>query len=260
MTNIIFARPRHNYDSYTDLYRLIELSGYPLIYFDEVEPDSDNLYIMTVVNGENMHGWRNPRARIVLWDLEWRLDGEYPRIPGISRIWASDKWYAGQIGAQYVPLGSRAELAQDYPHVEGKAYDLALMMYLGPYRRNNLVNKIKSDGLRIAPNAWGQDRHDALCQSRAMLHIHQHDNIYTVAPLRFAIAAAYKLPIFSETIRDKGIITHSHLIEGSYQTLPKLIYDWVLRYDQQHVQVKGDCLHHVLCVENDFRTFVEAAV
>ena len=75
MTNIIFARPRHHYDSYTDLYRLIELSGYPLIYFDEIDPVSDNLYVMTIVNGENMHGWHQPRAKIVLWDLEWRLDG-----------------------------------------------------------------------------------------------------------------------------------------------------------------------------------------
>lgn len=260
MPDIIFARPRHHYDSYTDLYRLIELSGYPLVYFDEIDVDSDNLYIMTLVNGENMHGWHEPRATIVLWDLEWRLDGDYPQIPGCTRTWASDKWYVGQIGAQYVPLGSHAGLAKDYDPVSGKAYDLALMMYTGPYRRNNLINRLANDGLRIAPNGWAQERHTYLCQSRAMLHIHQHDNIHTIAPQRWAIAAAYKLPLFTETVTDGGFFNHSHMVIGSYDNLPKLVYDWMLCYDQQHVQAKGESLHHALCVENNFRTFVEAAV
>ena len=84
MGQIVFARPRTWYDSYSDLYTLIELSGYPLIYFDEIDPESDNKYILTLVNGENQDGWQSPRAEIVLWDIEWRLDGDYPRIPGVS--------------------------------------------------------------------------------------------------------------------------------------------------------------------------------
>lgn len=55
MPEIIFARPRWDYNSYTDFYRLIELSGYPLIFFDEIDPDSSNCYVMTILNGENQN-------------------------------------------------------------------------------------------------------------------------------------------------------------------------------------------------------------
>lgn len=260
MANVTFARPRHVYDSYTDLYRLIELSGYPLIHFDEIDPQSDNLYVMTLVNGENMHGWERPRASIVLWDLEWRLDGNYPQIPGVKRTWASDRWYAGQIGAEYVPLGSHVGLAHDYPHVDGKEYDLALMMYLGPYRRNNLVNQLQANGLRIAPNGWGQERHDILCQSRAMLHIHQHDDIRTIAPLRWALAAAYGLPMFSESVRDTGLLSRDMMVEGAYENLRRLVCDWLQRYDAQCIEEKGRALHEFLCKTHTFRSLVEAAV
>lgn len=71
MSNILFARPRHDYGSYADFYRLIELSGYPLVYFDEIDTASDNCYIMTMINGENHapERWQGARARLILWDL-----------------------------------------------------------------------------------------------------------------------------------------------------------------------------------------------
>ncbi len=130
MSDPIFARPRYDYDSYRDLYRLIDLSGFKLIFFDEIDPQSDNCYIMTIINGENNGGWVDPKARIVLWDIEWRLDGEYQRLPGVPEVWASDLWYAEHISAKYVPLGSHPGFALTPPNGQAKPYDAAMLSYM----------------------------------------------------------------------------------------------------------------------------------
>ncbi len=37
MAEITFVKTRHVYDSYTDFWRLVELSGFPTIYYDELD-------------------------------------------------------------------------------------------------------------------------------------------------------------------------------------------------------------------------------
>jgi hypothetical protein len=267
MPDVIFATPRHHYASYTDLYRLIELSGFPCVHFDQIDPYSDNCYIMTVLNGENQNGWQDPRAEIILYDLEWRLDanngaeGVGIRVPGVARVWAADAWYAGAIGAEYVPLGSHAGLADGYTeNANGKVYDAAVMAYLGPYRRNNIVNRIRDNGVVIAPNGWAQERHDYLRASKAMLHIHQHDGIQTIAPQRWALAAAYGLPLITETLLDWGIFGYKHLLMIDYEHLPEFVKMWTRRNEARILEDYGRALHHLLCVERTFRANVEAAV
>ncbi len=267
MTNPIFCRTRHVYDSYIDFWRLVELSGFPCIYVDQIDPASDNTYIFTPLNGENDNGWQDPRAEIILWDLEWRLDTNNGadhtglQVPGVARIWASDKWYAEQIGAEYVPLGSHAGLASGYTdNSNGTYWDAAVMAYLGPYRRNNVVNRIKDTGVRIAPNGWGQERHDILRASRAMLHIHQHDGIQTIAPQRWALAAAYSLPLITETLIDRGIFGNSNMLMCNYEHLPEFVRMWTLRNEARILEDYGRALHQLLCVERTFRVCVEAAL
>lgn len=256
MPDVIFARPRYEYGSYVDLYRLISLSGYPLVFFDEIDAQSDNCYILTMINGENMNGWPDARARIILYDLEWRLDGPYPRTPGVRDFWAADKWYAGQINAQYVPLGSHADLPpaplQDCP----KQWDVAMMAYLPP-RREKIVHDCAQLGVSVAPRGWGMERHDILQKTRIMLHVHQHDNAPTTAPQRWALTAAYRLPMISETVADTGIFGHTYALYSDYAHLAEFARLW--RHDGR-LNDYALALHELLCVQHNFRSCVEAAL
>ena len=94
----IFARPRHDYDSYSDYWRLVELSGYPVIYIDQIDPDSKNTYIFTGpdASSEVGAGFRKGRARICYWLLEWYAD--YQMQPGVTEVWNSNETFAKHIG------------------------------------------------------------------------------------------------------------------------------------------------------------------
>lgn len=260
MSGVIFARPRWDYASYQDFYRLIELSGYPFIFFDEIDPSTDNTYIMTILNGENMGGWVNPRAHIILWDVEWRLDNP-ANIPGVARVWASDKWYAGKIGAQYVPFGSHPDLASPARARNGRYdYDAAILAYAGPPRRSTAYHSLEERGLRVSGNGWGEERESILQHSRAMVHVHQLEGVNTVAPQRFALCAAWKLPLITETLFNPGIFRYRHLIMSDYANLADIADAWIRRNDPKMLEEFGASLHHLLCCEYPFRACVESAV
>lgn len=268
MPDVYFVQMRtmlqpHMYDGYRDFFRLAELSGYRLCYINEVDPASDNTYIVTPLNGEWNHGWAGDvRAQIILWDLEWRLkesDYDWPDSaletpPGVSRVWASDRWYADRINAEYVPLGSHPGLAGDAAPV---AYDVAPLAYRTG-RRNTALGTLEQRGITIAPNAWGDERDALLKGSTTVLHVHQHDRVPTVAPLRFAIAAAWHKPLISEDVYDAGIFGNTVL----WVDFPDLAdYTAVMVRRFPHLlKGKANDLHDLLCVENNFRSFVEKAL
>lgn len=260
-----FVRPHYEYDSYSDLMKLIELSGYPLIFYEEIDPDSDNLYILTVLNGEiNENGWGDkPRATIILLDLEWRLkESDYAwsesdlTLPkGVSRVWAADKWYAERIGAQYVPIGSHVGLVGTA--VTEDRFDLAPLSYR-TNRRNAAFGQMQDMGLTLAPNSWGEERDAVIKASSAIVHVHQHDRIPTVAPLRYALAAAYHKPLISEAVHDRGIFEKA-VLYSDFAALPDYTALMVRRYSDL-LQRKADELHELLVIKNSFRGFVEAAL
>lgn len=253
------------YDGYRDFFKLAELSGYPTCYINEVDPSSNNTYIVTPLNGEWNHGWQGDvRAQIILWDLEWRLkesdhqwsESDLTIPPGVKRVWASDKWYAERITAEYVPLGSHCDLANPNA-AEGIGWDVAPLAYRSG-RRSHAIDRMTERGLTIAPNAWGAERDTILKYSKAVVHIHQHDRVATVAPLRFAIAAAWRKPLISEDVHDAGVIGNT-VLWADYPDLCDYTAVMVRRYPEL-LQRKADELHEVLCVKNSFRSFVEAAL
>ncbi len=256
MASVIFARPRTNYDSYTDLYRLITLSGYPLVYFDEIDPASDNTYILTLRNGENEHGWSGDvKARIILYDLEWRLEGDPPPIPGVREVWAGDEWYAKQIGARYVTLGSHPELNLVVSDEADKATDVIMLSYM-TNRRIQMAVWLQQRGLHLTPNGWGEVRHRNLLGSRVMLHVHQHDHVATVAPQRFALAAAYRLPLISEAVCEPDLFKDV-VLWSKYDALADFVHD---RMRGNGLEDAGEALYQLLCVERTFHKCVEEAL
>lgn len=259
MGDVIFARPRHDYGSYVDLYALIALSGYPLIYFDELDPESDNTYILTIYNGEIVNGWPNVTAQIILWDNEWRLEGDYPHIPGVSRVWASDKWYSEQIQAEFVPMGSHPGLMIGAATLE-RVYDTVFLGYAIP-RRAEIVHQLQARGLRMPQtSAWGTERHKILSRARSMLHVHQHAHAPTIAPLRVALAAAYRLPLIMETPMDRTPLRHGDMLCSDYGNLADFVALWTRRNESRALEEFGRSLYHSLCERETFRSYIEAAL
>jgi len=264
VSDITFARSRHEYDSYTDFWRLIELSGYPLIYVDEIDPDSDHCYIFSPNNGETKAGWPGARARIIFYQLEWEThpNDSGPLPPGVAEKWTHDRWHAERIGARYVPIGSHPDLRYTLTaQIEGwQNYHTALMAYLGPPRRLRIHDQLIGRGLRLAPNAWGVERHHILTHSRSMLHIHQHDGIPGVASLRVALAAAYSLPYLSEQVADRGIFSHSNMLFSDYPHLADFAHTWLCRNESRILEDYGRALYQLLCVDKTFHKCIEAAL
>lgn len=259
MSNVIFAVPRTEYGSYQDMYALIALSGYSTCYIDEIQPDSDNAYIITVRNGEIGAGWAGARASIYLYDLEWRREPQ-PPIPGVKECWSCDKWQAKLTSMKYVPVGGHAGLKPDAPAVNAEPFDVAYLAYM-THRRQRIYGELQARGVKLSPtSAWGAQRHAILSNSKVYAHIHQHDDIPAVPGLRLVVAAAYKLPFVTEICADAGGFS-DYIIPWSYGELADNLTGWVGREAKFGAfQASGERLHDFLCHEYTFRAGVEAAL
>jgi len=143
-------------------------------------------------DGTTRHGYPEARARIIAYNIEWYDDVDYTNIPGVE-VWTPDAWWAERKGIRYVPMGGHSGLRLDDDRDYEKRYDVATL-WAQSYRRYVGQAQLTSNGLSIAPNGWGQERHEVLSQSRAMIQVHQNDGLPTVAPTRWCLAAAYCLP------------------------------------------------------------------
>ena len=215
---IVFARTRYDYDSYTDYWKLVELSEFPVVYIDEIDvKDSKVIYIASPFNGEFFpfeESKGDRKCKILLWNLERPSASggvteyknhlsEHIQKGYIDDVIVSDTRLAKATDFSYVPMGSHIGLGSPG---DTKEYAFAhLMCYSN--RRGILFQeptkpKGSYGGLRIAPNGWGEERHQSLQRSWAMLNVHQDEDQY-LEPLRFALAAAYGLPILSENLYDE---------------------------------------------------------
>ena len=259
-TDIIFAQTRFDYrhpengfGSYHDFWRLVDLSGFPTCYVDEIDAtDASKCYIFSPVNGEiksgdKFNGWPNAKAKIIFWNLE---QGDYGPIPGVSETWASDKAFAANIGARYVLMGSHPGLMNYAPIARNGKYDVMMLSYMTP-RRQQMAAWLHNKELTLAPNGWGEERHNLLMQSRVMLHVHQNDHKY-IAPQRFALAAAYKLPVITEELDDRGVFDNARLLSESFINLPDFLTVWLRGKGDGVLTFYGDALHNFLCFDRPF--------
>ena len=256
MSGVTFVRTRHVYDSYQDWYRLIELSGYPTCYVDEIDPSrKGHTYILGTRNGEWGEGWKKPKARLIFFNLEWT---DYPPIAGIAGTWCADKWFAREIGARYVPLGGHAGLRDSADSAPEMAYDVAFLGYIIP-RRQQMQHDLKQVGLTLSPSsAWGSERHTVLAGSRVYGHIHQHESKPGIPALRLVVAAAYGLPFITEQCADAGRFADV-IMQAPYHYFAGFTRDW-LRDEWDMLKAKGEALRGLLCEDWTFRKSVEAAL
>lgn len=251
---IIFAKPTHNYASYEDFWRLVEVSGFPVIPFAEVDLTEEANYVFTPWNGEvaellpqmRTKAVGDARGRVIWWNLERdladapederraRLDKVVPP-PGdgaqflVDDIWVSDRTYAAlDARFRHVILGGHPSFA-DLRAVlfRQPAWFATLYAYVWG-RRQLIVDDITRHGISLSPNAWTpEDRARVLSGSRIMVNTHQYDAARTIAPIRFAVAASYGMGLISEPIDDPfPLIPSTHHVECPTEALGRYLADF----------------------------------
>lgn len=271
MTDIIFARPRHNYDSYTDFWALVELSGFSWVYVDQMELyNSNNTYITAPYNGDwkaHISNHLDHTAKLLHWNLERpgeRTVAEHAEDGRrtierklFNDIIVSDKQLALDTGFTYVPVGSHAGLGQPS---DVKMFDVVHLMCYSLRRAfmfDYLTPRQHLNGMSIAPNGWGAERHKSLQLSRFMLSIHQDNHPY-IEPLRFALAAAYALPI----VVDESVDTWPYVpgtgeitILRDYKNVARAIA--AMRREYNRYRSAGVMMRNKMCGEMSFRKCIE---
>jgi hypothetical protein len=173
----------------------------------------------------------------------------------LAEVWTPDQWFAQHFGYRYVPMGSHAELKLHDTSPNGKVYDVATLWYeVG--RRGRVRYELAQLGLKPSPiEAWGWERHNLLMDSRCMVMVHQHEHLPVVAPSRWALAAAYSLPVITETLADPGIFSYSYRLMSSFEYLPFFTRDRLR--DNAKMEDYGRALHNLLCRDYTFRKGIE---
>jgi len=262
----VFVRTRHVYDSYQDLWRLVELSGIETCYVDELRFDRDVLYVCATINGEIRPHIVNERkrcgagvrARTAAWALERPDAPSAPpweaEVTDLLRffdiVWVSDQTLqALDPRTRFVPFGSHAGLGSSSKRE--MAYDVAFMGYMIP-RRDSIAAQLRAHGLRVAPNGWGAERDTILRSTRLMLNVHQHERPMPVGePLRFALAAAYQLPLVSELVERPAPLTNGYdVLLRTYDELVSAVR--VVLSDATECSRLGGNLHGTLCQLHPF--------
>jgi hypothetical protein len=278
MSRIVFAHPRNVYSSYTDFRMLVELSGFQSCLQDEVDLETDAVYILSPINRE-FGEWalrRLPaghrRARMIWWNLE-RPDVDTVPVLDLPKnavhasvdsvasifdaIWVSDRYLASLNKMfTYVVMGSDVRLANG-PRMETK-YDLCHMAYI--WGRREILNRL-GGGWRVAPACWGVERDVVLRSSFAMINIHQTP-APAGEPLRIALSAAYRLPLITETLADPTPFHPDvHMVMMDYSRAEETLTRWLTTLEgRQGLSSRGEALHQALCIDRTFGGCVRRGV
>lgn len=274
---IVFAKTRVVYPSYTDYWRLVELCKFPTCFADNIDFQSDKTFILSPLNGEYMphrdfHRGKPNNAKVVSWCLErpsgtnglanFRrgqkklLDEGY-----FDEIWLSDRFLVEQCEdsrVKFVILGSHVGLGT--LERERPKFDVIHLSY-ETYRRGRLYALLDKHNISIGKNAWGDDRHARLMVTRFMLNVHQ-DDYGLIEPLRFTLGAAYGLPIITERCYDAYPYTRgeedNNVIQADYSDLAAEVVKRK-RQDYRWLQAMGWRCHRLMVDELRFDKMVRLA-
>lgn len=267
--DVTFVKTRYLYDSYRDFWTLVELAGFPTIYVDEIDVSQHGIFITAPMNGE----WRphidnqsdRPRnAHLILWNIE-RPDGSAGSVGSYARsnreliygryvdeVWVSDRRLAEETALRFVVLGSHPGLGE--PGIK-KKYSFCHMSYEVP-RRISIYKHFSPD--TVGPNCWPPERDEILRTSKFALNVHQ-DNHPFQEPLRFALFAAYGLPIVSETIYDSYPWSDEFMTYAGYDGIVGKLKQ-VLNDDYEKFWKMAEKARERMCVEFEFGKVVREAV
>lgn len=246
----IFVFPAKDYPSYSDIKMLVQLAGFD----STTRIDAFSRQPQIIISPEALPDLSGIKARVIAWQLEYAGNYTHNYDGFTGEVWASDKAWADAHGAKYVLMGSHPDLAQEWADAH-TMFDVTMLAYMTP-RRQTIKDKLAD--LRWTPDYPGhgnKQRNDILCQTRLMLHVHQHDNAPFVAPQRIAIAAAHHMPVISETTPGAGDLG-AYLMTAPYDQIAETVR---IALDLG-ASDSGDRLYQFLCVERTFRTCVLEAL
>jgi hypothetical protein len=234
VTDITFFKTGHKYDSYTDFFRLVELAGFPIIQIADLDVSRPGVFIGAPHNGEWEHidrqAGRQRNAHIILWNIE-RPSGSAGAVGKygargrelmyqrqVDEVWVSDRRLADEASLRYVVLGSHPDLGVP-GGLNEKKYEMVHMSAENPRRVHIYKHFPKNE---VGPNGWGEERDATLRASKFALNVHQDLHPFC-EPLRFALFAAYGLPILTETVFDAYPYGEGSMEFAAYDGLvPKL--------------------------------------
>lgn len=277
--DIVFAHTHCAYPTYTDYHRLVELAEFETIQTYEVDFTRENcVYVHSPHNGEWKPHWENHKAGphnclTVLWCLERPgKEGILGFCQGCKKIlndgwfdyiWLSDRYLAGMAEdsrIRFVPLGSHAGLGT-LEKDEKFRYDICHYSAPTP-RRSNILGPLATN-VKIAPLGYDPQRHRDLMSSKFMLNVHQ-DDWPIVEPLRFALAAAYGIPIISEWVEDAypyNRIGENHYFRRErYGELVNKMMEYVVPRFYDEFRAMGLRCHDLMTTEFEFGRQVRLAV
>jgi len=250
---IIFVRTRYEYPSYWDFWELVRLSQFETCYVDEIDWQSENIYILTPINGELPNPLPDRTCKVIWLNIERPSSDDQVKFnrPDFDEIWVCDENWALNTGVRYFLMGSHHDLRTG--HYINKEWDYVSHTYDNP-RRTAIWSQL--DELRRAPNGWVEERSHHLANSRLYVVPQQDDPPHAVTPLRFAIAAAHKLPMVYESASDTyPFVDGKDFIHArSYKEIVPKVHKALTN---PNIAVLGDNLYRKLCIETDFRTEVE---
>jgi hypothetical protein len=263
---IIFARTRHRYPSYTDFWKLVELSEFPVCFVDQIDLSREAVYITAPMNSETrthldaekVRVGAGKRAKIIWWNLERPDLGQGYRplrdlvqestglaLDVVDQVWVSDRHFASlDSRLQFVVLGSHRGLASA-PRGR-REFDFSHMSH-PTSRRTRILQELQD--LCVGRNGWGMDRARVLARSGAMLNVHQTEAKVS-EPLRFALAAAYGLPLLSEVMADPWpLVPGEDVLMEDYAELPVMVRHWL---SDRRLSKVGTCLERKLLEVHPF--------
>lgn len=264
MADILFARPRQPYQSYTDLFRIIDLSGFPLVYIDEVDWDKPQTVIGVIKHPEWSIIPAAKTARCIWWTFERmlhvdELDMASPVVPAcVDETWCSDRAIAAQYGFRYVFLGG-VESFTALTACE-KQYDLITLMYWS-HRRQPLRGQLSSFSVADWQQGyWGAERDRKIAQSRLLFSAHQDDQPWC-EPIKFALAGMYAIPLLSETCADSGYwVAGQHYFAAPFERMADYAH-MLLRSEHATTLARVAAnAWRLVCRERPFRKTVLEAV
>lgn len=253
-----FVFPPTEYPSYMDLVRLVAMAGYEMVAPPQVHlDDPKRVYIFT--GPEGIPDCTSAQAHTIFWQMEYEGDyADQPHRLTCDELWGSDPGWCARNGARYVLLGSNPGLSMaDEKRIS--AYDVTMLAYMTP-RRQAIRERLGH--LRWPENYPGHNslrRHQVLLSVELMLHVHQHESATPVlAPLRLALAAAYRLPVICEDVVDRGPYDGAITWWAAYADIPRTV-EGFLREPVETGAYRGG-LTDLLCYEMPFKKCVEEAL
>jgi len=262
LTNVVFARPRQEYGSYRDFWRIVELSQFRTRYLEEIDWSQGNL---TVIAGPKNAEWQaipdRHNARLIWWNIErcvnaddvWDMSN--PHVPRcVDEVWTSDRSIAKRFGWHYVFFGGHRSFGSLSVN---KNYDVITLMAPLP-RRAELFRELQRFNLADTGNLWGEERDERLRESRIMLMCHQDDQPICEPP-RMMIGGCYALAMLCEWSADSGYwVQGEHYVGVNFEDLVDTVTLMLL--DPVRLARFGAAAWRLVCVEHPFVQEVQAAL